>query len=244
MDFNKMVNDSLVKMDFNKMVDSSLVKMEKNGEVQKLIDRQVALAVESVVKDLFGTESAFSFKLNRIATEALQINFNDLDLASYNHMILQAIKDKLVDGTNDGVEQIKTEIESLLTNTKREYKVSELIEELSHEITNKLDYEERHEMTLIVNNQYDSYFVHMDSRKGVSDYECKYVLHISGKGNLLTVRINDQERIWKDTVTDFDVRGIMNGLYGLEKTLFKIYTSRAKIIIDESNCQLEISKTK
>ncbi|HAO6469361.1 TPA: hypothetical protein IQC35_002908, partial [Listeria monocytogenes] len=127
-------------MDFNKMVDSSLVKMEKNGEVQKLIDRQVALAVESVVKDLFGTESAFSFKLNRIATEALQINFNDLDIASYNHMILQAIKDKLVDETNDGVAQIKTEIESLLTNTKREYKLSELVEELSHEITNKLDY--------------------------------------------------------------------------------------------------------
>ncbi|EHG9438793.1 hypothetical protein L7F34_003016, partial [Listeria monocytogenes] len=114
-------------MDFNKMVNDSLAKMEKSGEVQKLIDKHVASTVDSVVKDLFGSWSDFSKNLKNTAKEALQINFKDLDLESYNHMILQAIKGKLDDEIKSkGVTQIKGQIETLLTNPKREYKLSEL----------------------------------------------------------------------------------------------------------------------
>ncbi|MBC2137700.1 hypothetical protein HCA93_15560 [Listeria innocua] len=236
-------------MDFNKMVNNSLSKMEKNGEMQKLIDKHVALAVESAVQESFGTESAFSYKLKSTATEALQINFNDLDLVSYNHMILQAIKDKLVDGTNDGVAQIKTEIESLLANTKCEYKLSELLEELSHEIID-IDYEECHEMTLHIDNIDEFYFfVYMDQKKDVSEYACKYKLILDGTGKLHSVRVRYTESGLKGIVNEFDifdfgVKEMMMGMHGLGETLSKIYTSQARIIIDESDCQLEISKPK
>ncbi|HFQ5702639.1 TPA: hypothetical protein ACHR3W_003171, partial [Listeria monocytogenes] len=119
----------------NKMVNDSLAKMEKDGEVQKLIDKHVASTVDSVVNDLFGSWSDFSKELKNTAKEALQINFKDLDLASYNHMVFQSIKDKLDDELkNKGVAQINRQIESLLTNPKREYKLSELIDELAEEI--------------------------------------------------------------------------------------------------------------
>ncbi|ELP8596447.1 hypothetical protein R1585_000306 [Listeria monocytogenes] len=226
-------------MDFNKMVNDSLAKMEKDGEVQKLIDKHVASTVESVVKDLFGAWSDFSDELKNTAKEALQINFKDLDLASYNHMVFQSIKDKLDDELkNKGVAQINRQIESLLTNPKREYKLSELIDELAEEIEGleNLEYEEYHEMSLHVDKTYSSYFIHMDAEEDMSEYRCKYTLHISESGELYSVRINDQD---EDMVNNFDTKRVMSGLYGLEETLFKIYTSKAKIIIDESNCKLE-----
>ncbi|EBH4248348.1 hypothetical protein FKZ78_03600 [Listeria monocytogenes] len=229
-------------MDFNKMVSDSLARMEKDGEVQKLIDKHVASTVDTVVKDLFGTWSDFSKELKNTAKEALQINFKDLELASYNHMILQAIKDKLDDEIkNNGVMQIKGQIESLLTNPKREYKLSELIDELAEEIegVEALDHEEYREMSLHVDNPYHSYFVHMDSEENMSDYACKYALHISESGELYSVRINDREYNGESIVNNFGAKEVMNGLHGLTETLFKIYTSKAKIIIDESDCKLE-----
>ncbi|HAC0646049.1 TPA_asm: hypothetical protein GYZ23_14340 [Listeria monocytogenes] len=226
-------------MDFNKMVNDSLAKMEKDGEVQKLIDKHVASTVESVVKDLFGAWSDFSDELKNTAKEALQINFKDLDLASYNHMVFQSIKDKLDDELkNKGVAQINRQIESLLTNPKREYNLSELIDELAEEIEwlEALDHEEYREMSLHVDKTYSSYFIHMDAEEDMSEYGCKYTLHISESGELYSVRINDQD---EDMVNNFDAKEVMGGLHGLTETLFKIYTSKAKIIIDESNCQLE-----
>ncbi|EKZ4472103.1 TPA: hypothetical protein REG54_002975 [Listeria monocytogenes] len=225
-------------MDFNKMVNDSLAKMEKDGEVQKLIDKHVVSTVESVVNDLFGPWSDFSKELKNTAKEALQINFKDLDLESYNHMILQAIKGKLDDEIKSkGVTQIKGQIETLLNNPKREYKLSELIDELAQEIEGleNLEYEECHEMSLHVNKTYSSYFIHMDTEEDMSKYRCKYTLHISERGELYSIIINDQE----DMVNNFDIKRVMSGLHGLEETLFKIYTSKAKIIIDESNCKLE-----
>ncbi|EGA6437417.1 hypothetical protein H5505_002326 [Listeria monocytogenes] len=226
-------------MDFNKMVNDSLAKMEKSGEVQKLIDKHVASTVDSVVKDLFGSWSDFSKNLKNTTKEALQINFKDLDLASYNYMILQAIKGKLDDEIkNKGVTQIKGQIETLLTNPKREYKLSELIDELAQEIegVEALDYEEYREMSLHVEKTYSSYFIHMDAEEDMNEYGCKYTLHISESGELYSVRINDQD---EDMVNNFDAKEVMGGLHGLTETLFKIYTSKAKIIIDESNCKLE-----
>ncbi|EAF0330872.1 hypothetical protein V8L68_000510 [Listeria monocytogenes] len=229
-------------MDFNKMVNDSLVKMEKDGEVQKLIDKHVASTVDTVVKDLFGMWSDFSKELKNTAKEALQINFKNLDLASYNHMILQAIKDKLDDEIkNNGVMQIKGQIESLLNNPKREYRLSELIDELAEEIEGleNLEHEECREMSLYVDSLFHSHFVHMDSEENAGVHGCKYALHISESGELYSVRINGQEYNGESIVNNFGAKEVMNGLHGLTETLFKIYTSKAKIIIDESNCKLE-----
>ncbi|PKC51667.1 hypothetical protein RhiirA1_405399, partial [Rhizophagus irregularis] len=160
-------------MDLNKMVMDSLAKMESEGKVQAIVEKHVESTVNEVVKDLFGSWSDFSKELKNKAKEALQINFNDLNLATYNHLILQVIKDKLDDEiTNQGVAQIKSQIEGLLSDSKREYKLSELIKELAEEIEDldELGYEEYHEMTLHVDQPYGSWWIALDSRSDISEY--------------------------------------------------------------------------
>lgn len=231
-------------MNLNKMVMDSLSKMESEGKVQEIVDKHVASTVNSVVNDLFGNWSDFSKELKNKAEEALQINFDELNLATYNHLILKAIKDKLDDEiTNQGVAKIKSQIENLLSDAKREYKLSDLIKELSEEIEDldELGYEDYHEMTLFVDKPYGSWWIGIDSRNDISEYNCKYRLHVSDEGEVYSVKINEEEFSRKRSVGDFDIKAVLNGLHGLEKTLFKIYVSGAKLVIDEDMCELEVS---
>ncbi len=226
------------------MVIESLEKMESEGKVQEIVEKHVESTVNDVAKDLFGNWSDFSKDLKNTARDALQINFKDLNLSSYNHLILQAIKDKLDDEiTNQGVAQIKNQIEGLLTDSKREYKLSELVKELIEEIEdlNELGYDEYHEMTLHIDDSYSSHWIGLDSRNDISEYQCKYRLLVNSQGELCSVMINNEERYSRKNINEFDVKAVLNGLHGLEETLFKIYTSGAKLIIDEDKCELEIT---
>lgn len=230
-------------MDLNKMVIDSLAKMESEGTVQAIVEKHIESTVESVVKDVFGSWSDFGKELKGYVKEALQINFTDLNIASYNHLVLKAVQDILDDQVvAQGVEQVKEQLESLLSNTKREYKLSELVKELTNEIDdlNELGYDEYHEMSMHVDDSYGSWWIGLDARNDIREYECKYRFLVSSDGRLAVVRINDEEYGTRD-VNDFDVKAVMNGLSGLEETLFKIYTSGARIIVDEEKCELEIS---
>lgn len=225
------------------MVLDSLAKMESEGKVQAIVEKHVESTVNEVVKDIFGNWSDFNKDLKNYVKENLQINFRDLNISSYNHLILKAVQDMLDDQVvAQGVEQVKGQLESMLSNTKREYKLSELVQELSKEIEDldELGYEEYHEMTMHVDDSYSSFWIGLDARNDINEYDCKYRLLVSSEGRLAVVRINDKE-YGSRSVNDFDVKAVMNGLSGLEETLFKIYTSGARIVVDEDKCELEIS---
>lgn len=231
-------------MDLNQMVMASLKKMESEGKVEAIIDKHIESTINDVVKDLFGSWSDFSKELKETAKEALQINFSDLNLATYNHLILQAIKDKLDDQiTNQGVAQIKENIESLLAETKREYKLSELVVELAEEYDDRseLGYEESHEMSLHVDDSYGSHWISLDARNDISEYDCKYRFMVNKEGKLCTITVQEDKYNGRRSITDFDAKAIIKGLHGLEETFFKIYASGAKIIVDEDSCEMEIT---
>lgn len=231
-------------MDLNKMVIESLAKMESEGKVKEIVEKHIANTINDVVKDLFGSWSDFSKNLKKQAEESLQINFKDLNLSSYNHMILTAIKDKMDDQiVQEGVSRIKDQIEGLLSENKREYKLSELVKELAEECEDldELGYEDYHEMTLHIDDSYGSHWIGLDSRNDIGEYECKYRLLINGRGELCSARINNVERFSRrNEINEFDVKSVLNGLHGFEELLFKIYTSGAKITIDEDQCETEI----
>ncbi|MEY9972295.1 hypothetical protein ABH966_002669 [Lysinibacillus sp. RC46] len=231
-------------MNLNKMVMDSLAKMQSEGKVQEIVEKHVESTINDVVKDLFGSWSDFSKDLKSKAKEALQINFNDLNLSTYNHLILQAIKDKLDDEiTNQGVAKIKNQIEGLLSDSKREYKLSEIVKELKEEIEDleEIGYEEYHEMTLHIDKPYGAWWIALDAREDIREYDCKYRLHVDESGKVYSVKINDNGFGGSRSIDEFDIKAVMKGLRGLEETLFKIYASGAKLIIDEDDVELEIS---
>ncbi|MNN88979.1 hypothetical protein D3C81_2067310 [compost metagenome] len=64
----------------------------------------------------------------------------------------------------------------------------------------------------------------MDPEEDKGMYQCKYM-----------IALNEDGTVWRAEVSDkkFDNRVIMGGLYGFEATMFKMWTQKAKLVIDE-----------
>ncbi|MBS4172098.1 hypothetical protein [Bacillus sp. FJAT-49736] len=233
-------------MNLNQMVMDSLAKMDTEGKVQEIVEKHVSSTIESIVKDVFGSWSDFSKNLKDQVQDQLQINFKELDLASYNTLIMKAINEKLNDTiATEGLARINGQIDELLSDTKDEYKLSELVKELVSEIDDldDLGYEDYHEMSMHIRTPYGLTYIHLDAENGKDEYECKYKICIDPRKNNEIVSIDIQEDRYGRTkeLKSFDVRAIMRGFRGLEETLFKLYARKGRIILDEDQVELEIS---
>ncbi len=227
------------------MVMDSLAKMESEGKVQEIVEKHVSSTVESIVKDAFGSWSDFSKNLKSQVESQLAVNLTELNLTTYNASILSAIKEKLDDQiANEGVARINESLEELLSVTKKEYKLSELVTELAEELDkDEIGYDEYHEMTMHIDDSFSlSKIISLDSEAGKSEYDCKYRFWVDNKtGKVSNIEIKEGRYSNKRDIREFDARAIMRGFHGLEETLFKMYARGSTIIIDEDDVELEIS---
>jgi len=171
---------------------------------------------------------------------------DSLDLPSYNHLIIKTIQGHLDAVLHEqGVNRMKEQLDELLLTSKDEYKLSELIKELSEEIDDRdeLGFEESHKMTLIIDNEHRyTTWIYFDANSDVSMYGCKYRIDVDAKtGQVGSIRLKEDQYASNKEFKEFDTRTIMGGFYGLEKTLFKMYARKSKLVIDEDVCNLEIS---
>lgn len=214
------------------MVIESLAKMEAEGTVTTIVEKQVASTVKSIVEGVFGTWSDFSKNLKTEVEKQININFEQLDIAAYNTMVLNVIKEKMDEATHlQGVEKLKESLNDMLSDVQSEYKLSELISQMKEKA---VEYDDDLYGTGISFHDDEDVrvlrFISFDPEEGKSKYECKYRISIDKEGKLNTVKINDKE--FKNNV-------IMGGLHGIEETLFKIYTHGSKLIVDEEEIEVE-----
>lgn len=215
-------------LDLNKMMNDALVKIEKEGFVEETIEKRVKGTLESIIDDLFKPWSDFGKKLKAEIQEKLQINLEQLDIASYNHLLGNMIQGRLNEVMhNQGVEKMKLAIDDLLKGAKEEYKLSELIEMMKEEEDQEEHYGE--EISLHVDDSC-SYitFIYFDPEGDKSDYECKYKITVGDENKISSIRIDDKS---------FDNKVIMGGLYGLEAELFKMFATGSKLIVDEGDVE-------
>lgn len=232
-------------MDLNKMVAASLVKMETEGKVQEIVDKHVSSTLESIVKDAFGNWSNFSKNLKEQVESQLEINLKELNFTTYNATILSAVKEKLNDQiASEGVARINETLDELLSVSKSEYKLSELVKELADEIeTDDIGYDEYHEMSMHIDDSFSlATIIYLDSESGKDKYDCKYGFWVEkDTSKIKNIEIKEGRFSSKRDVREFDARAIMRGFHGLEETLFKMYARGAKLIVDKDQCELAIS---
>lgn len=234
-------------MDLNQMVMNSMTKMEEEGKIQAIIDTKLEKTVTSIVDDMFGQWSDFSKELKANISEKLAVDFDTLDLSSYNTLIAARIKevtDREIE--QQGLAKMDVHIERVIGVSKKEWKLSELVAELKSEVEglDELGYEDTHEMTMIIDDSFSLWTsICLDAGSDISQYDCRYRFNVDTKTKTLkNVEVKDgkyssRERGEK-VITS---RSIMRGFYGLEEILFKMYTQGSTLIIDEDDCELEVS---
>jgi hypothetical protein len=218
-------------MDLNKMVNDSLVKIEAEGYVEKAVEKRLKETITSIVDDLFRSYSDFGKNLEKEVKATLNINLKKLDLTGYNVMVLNAVQEELDKVVHmQGVEKIKESLAKLLSETQKEYKLSELINEFKEDVlSDDSDYGGR-EISFHVDRRYSSIYIAFDKDDDKSEYSCQYRICADSEGSVSSVNIDGKK---------FDNKVIMGGLYGFDKTLFKIYAAGAKIIIDDGDVDIE-----
>lgn len=218
-------------IDLNKVVNDTLSEMENEKFVEKIVKDTLEKSIKSIVDDIFRSYSDFGKKLETYIESNLNIDFNRLGLEGYNGIVLAAVKEQLDKSiTVQGVEKIKNSMDEMLSDIKEEYTLSEIIEKVkddSDKESYEYDYDEH--VFLIIDKSSGGYtHIYIDNDEDEADrkYDYSYQIDIDNKGKPYSIKFKGDE---------INTKQIMGGLYGLDKLLFKIYASGAKIKLDQGD---------
>lgn len=219
-------------LDLNILVNDSLKKIEKEGFVQEVVDKTLKKTIESVIDDLLRAWSPFGKNLKEEIESKLNINLKNLDIASYNQIVLNAVKERLDQAIyQQGIEQIKADMDEMLANEKSEYKLSEIIEKLKRDNDEDAREEGWDEISLYVEKDRTLNFIYFDAEPEKEKYQCRYEIVTHPEDDRIhSIEINDRK---------LDNKLIMGGLRGLEKVLFLMFAHKSKLILDDEDIDFE-----
>lgn len=219
-------------IDLNKIVNDTLSEMENEKFVEKVVKETLEKSIKSIVDDIFRSYSDFGKNLQKYIESNLNINFERLGLEGYNGIVLAAVKEQLDKTiTIQGVEKIKESMNNILSDVKEEYTLSEIIEEVKGDDPCKEPYEYDYDehVYLIIEKKSSGYtyiYIHNDDDEPYSQYDYNYHIDIDKEGKPYSIKFKGDE---------INTKKIMGGLWGLDKLLFKIYSSGAKIVLDRGD---------
>lgn len=216
-------------IDLNKIVNDTLVQMESENFVEKVVKSTLEKTITSIVDDVFRSYSDFGKNLKKHIEENININFDSLGIEGYNGLVLAAVKESLDSSiTVNGIEKIKESIDTMLSDTKSEYTLTEIIEKAKDDTTKEeyeRDYDEQ--VHLIIEKSSCGFkHIYIDNEDEEPNYKWSYAyqIDIDEEGKPYSIKLKGKE---------IDTKKIMGGLFGLDNLLFKIYASGAKIVLDQ-----------
>lgn len=212
-------------IDLNKMVNEALVNMEKENFVEIVVKNRLEKTITDIVDDVFKGWSDFGKGLKKHIEENMNVDFENLKLEGYNTLVLAAIKeqiDKTI--TVQGIDKIKASTDEMLSNIKSEYTLTEIIDQVKKESDKEIYEVDGDQVYMIIDGEEDGYkHIYLSLEEQSHKYNYEYQIDINKAGKAYSVKLND---------TELNTKKILGGLYGIDKLLFKIYSSGAKIILD------------
>lgn len=219
-------------MDMNKIVIEAMASIQQEGFVEKIVKDRLQATLKNVVDDMFGSYGDFRKQLEKEVQSKLNINLDKLDIGGYNLMVLNEVKSALDLAMHiQGTEKIKEHLQELLVGAKSEYKLSELIE-LFKEEENEDHEHDGDDISFHCEQSRHSRggglaFIYFDKEERKEKYRCDYGLTVDLEdGSVKSVKIDGK---------DIDNKAIMRGFHGFERTMFQIFASGAKVIVDEDD---------
>ena len=214
-------------IDLNKIINEKMVEIENGGFVEKTIEDNLKKCLESVISDVFTWRGPVRDGIENYIKENININLDDLNIPQYNTLVVQAVNKKVKEMIEiQGINKLNECIDKMLIDVKEEYTLSEIIEQLKEDdYKEKYEYSEDDYLTLIINGDEDGYKrIYLDLESDKSKYSCDYEIAIDKEGKIYSTHLGD---------IDITKKIKIGNLYGLNEMIFKIYSSGAKIILDQ-----------
>lgn len=220
-------------LDINQIVNQTMADITHTDFLQKIIRTRMEETLNSIFRDFFREYSDFGKALKEEVQNKLQINFDRLDLPSYNHLIAGMLQQLIDVGIKEeGIAKLKELVEGSIQHADKEYKMSEIVERIKKDARDDDD-EISGEITFLVDRSFSYWIdVRIDPEPDRDKYACKYRFQIDAKTNKVEVIEVDHKVI--------DIKSLDRG-YGFERELFYMFAAGSKLIVDEDHVDLYYS---
>ena len=220
-------------LDLNLIVANAMKEITEEKTVEKLVKKQLEETITDVVQKNFNSWSSFGKSLEKHIESELNVNFKELNMVSYNDFVLKVIQESLdKDMYGAGREHLQNSLDNILKNSKEEYTLTELLDELRDEYRSEDDGDE-----LTLHIERDGMFVHVSfDENDVSRYNCKYRLDF-----MLKDKSASDSDIYGKSLKPYHIKieggnpkitEIISGLSGVNAILYNMYLSGAELNFD------------
>jgi hypothetical protein len=215
-------------LDLNKIVKEAMEKIAGENFVMDIVEKRLKKTIEDVIEDTFRSYSDFGKNLKAHVDEKLKVDLHSLNIEGYNGLVLATVKEQLDTIISiQGIDRIKQSLDEMLKDVKSEYKLSEILEKFRESEFDEDEMDCQEYFTLVIEPASCGFtHIYFDKESNKRKYGCQFGIDIDKDGRAYSVKLRDKV---------IDTKKILGGLYGLEALLFKIYSSGAKVLLDQGN---------
>jgi hypothetical protein len=176
------------------MVLESFQRLEADGTLEKLVQTQVKSTMEGLVKDTLREWSDFGKSLKTHLEAQVKVNFDALNLPTYNHILMQTIEQTFLDVAMDsGLAQVRDRVRELFgCDHPSTVKLSALVKAMRDEWDPETDGWD-HKMTLHVDDRDHCIFIYMDPEERKEQYQCRFRIFLSRDSETKTMKVSSCE---------------------------------------------------
>lgn len=206
--------------DLKSAVSTAFANVVASGAIEQAIEKQLADTISNIIKTELREYSDFGKAIKDRVQQAVGVNLDQMDLPSYNDLILQIIR-RQVDGImqSEAAQQLESNMAELLEQAPAEITLEKLIEDFIE--ANKED-KEGQDFTLLIERKYGSTYICLDEDPGKAEYSCDYRLAVDHDGKVYSLMLGT-----KDVAKTL----FMGPFYKFERTLFQLYAAKSKVIV-------------
>lgn len=206
--------------DLKTAVSTAFANVVASGAIEQAIEKQLASTIGDLIKHELREYSDFGKAIKERVQQALCVNLGQMDLPSYNDLILQIIR-RQVDGImqSEAAQQLESNMAKLLEQAPAEITLQKLIEEF---IEANKENKEGQDFTLLIERKWGSTYICLDEDAGKSEYSCDFRLAIDKDGKVYSLMLGA-----KDVAKTL----FMGPFYNFERTLFQLYAAKSKVIV-------------
>lgn len=206
--------------DLKAAVATAFANVVASGAIEQAIEKQLTDTISSAIRDHLREYSDFGKAIKLKVQQAACANLEELNLPSYNDLILQVIR-RQMDGAmqSDAAKQLEENMAQLLVSPPAEVTLEQLLDDF---INQHKEDKAGEEFTLLFKRQYGSTWIYLDEDGGKSEYQCAYRIAVDSEGKVYALTLDGK---------DVQKTLFMGPFYRFERTLFQLYAAKSKLIV-------------
>jgi len=211
-------------IDLTKLATDAVAKYVEDGTFQKMLDKGIKGALESVINDATGYGSPFRKEMADAVKGALRIDADAINLPAYNQVVLGIIKGRLDQVVNEDLrDKLQKDLDALLVDAPKEITVTKLVQDFKLWLRKERGHADSACTAKVEKSEYGSYWIRLDPKRYQQSYSCQFRIGIGSSGEVFSV---------SDDGIDMQKAVLSRTLHGFPRDLFQIMAAGTKIVID------------